>query len=121
MVTKEDIDSRCRYNLVRLRQEAGLSQGDLAKWSGVSHISQLENGTISIGKNVIVRLANALDVDILEFFQPEDGPLEKLDMLTRISKLFRDCSPRGQRLVLRMVKSFLEYERGIKFLSDKSI
>lgn len=120
MITKEDIDKRFRYNLIRLRQEAGLTQGDLAKWSGVSHISQIESGTLSIGKHVIVRLANALDVDILEFFQPEEGFLEKMDMLSVLSRIFRECSPKGQRLVLKLVRTFWEYERGINFLSGQS-
>lgn len=121
VVTKQDIDYRVRYNLIRLRQEAGLSQGDLSKWSGVSHISQIENGTITVGKNIVAKLANALDVDVSEFFQPEDGFIEKMDMLSALSRLFREFSPRGQRLILRMVKSFYEYEKGIKFLSSKSI
>ncbi|MDD2319135.1 MAG: helix-turn-helix transcriptional regulator [Geobacteraceae bacterium] len=121
MVTKEDIDNRIRYNLTRLRMEAGLSQDDLARWSGVKHVSRVEAGTVSVSKNTVARLANALDVDISEFYQPEESFLNKLDALSTLSKLFRECTPKGQRLVLRFVSSFQEYEKGINFLSKKSI
>ncbi|MEA5113060.1 MAG: helix-turn-helix transcriptional regulator [Geobacteraceae bacterium] len=117
MVTKEDIDNRVRYNLIRLRQEVGLSQTELVKWSGIAHIPQIESGASAIGKNVIARLANVLDVDVLEFFQPEEGIIERVDLLSRLSKMFQECTPRGQKVVLRIVKSFREYETGLKFLS----
>jgi transcriptional regulator with XRE-family HTH domain len=121
MVTKEDIDDRFRYNLTRLRMEAGLSQDDLARWAGVKHVSRIEAGTISVAKGTVARLANALDVDISEFYQPEESFLNKLDALSTLSKLFRECTPKGQRLVLYMVRSFQEYEKGIKILPKRSI
>lgn len=121
MVTKKDIDGRVRYNLIRLRLEAGLSQNDLAKWSGVTHIPQIESGAITAGKSSVARLASALDVDVSEFFQPEGNLMEKIDLLSTMSRLFRECSPKAQRLLLRLAMSFYEYEKGQKFLSNKSI
>jgi transcriptional regulator with XRE-family HTH domain len=114
MVTKNDIDSRFRQNLIRLRQKAGLSQKDLAKYSGVTHIAQIESGARAAGNSVMNKLANTLDVDISEFFRPDEEVVEKQAPSETLMELFLSCSPEGQRAILLMVKIFLEYERKTK-------
>jgi len=111
MVTKEDIDSRFRYNLIRLRLAAGLSQTDLARWSGVPHVAQLENGTVMAGKSVMIKLAGALDVDFSEFYRPTGAENRGEEALL---KKFRRCTPQGQQAILKLINVLVEYEKSAK-------
>lgn len=56
--------------LKALRAEAGLTQLDLELQSGISRteISKIENGQINISFMTIVKLADALDLEIVTFF-----------------------------------------------------
>ncbi len=56
--------------LKALRVEAGLTQLDLELQSGISRteISKIENGQINISFMTIVKLADALDLEIVTFF-----------------------------------------------------
>lgn len=108
MVTKEDIDNRFRYNLIRLRQEAGWSQADLARWSGVPHVAQLENGTVTAGKSVVIKLAGTLNVDFSEFYRPAGAENQTEETLLR---RFRRCTTQGQKAVLKMINVLVEYEK----------
>lgn len=57
--------------LKQLRKKKGLSQLDLEIESGINRaeISRIENGLNNIEFLTIVRLANALDIQIHEFFK----------------------------------------------------
>jgi len=57
--------------LKSIRQKKGLTQLDLELESGISRteISRIENGTKNIEFYTIVRLAEALEVSLAEFFQ----------------------------------------------------
>jgi len=56
--------------LKALRAEAGLTQLDLELQSGISRteISKIENGQINISFMTIVKLADALDLEIVTLF-----------------------------------------------------
>lgn len=56
-----------------LRQRAGCTINELAQRSTVaaSTISKIEGGLLSPGYDVIVRLAQGLDVDVAEMFRPQ--------------------------------------------------
>jgi transcriptional regulator with XRE-family HTH domain len=110
-MTKIGIDKRFRANLIRLRMAAGLDQNGLAKRSGVSHIAQIESGARPIGKNVMTKLAKALDVDISEFFTPDNKVTALRDSKLMLLELFTSLSPSGQRLIEEMVVSMLKYEK----------
>lgn len=51
------------------REEAGLTQGQLAEKSGLpqSHISRLENSVHSPSRSTLEKIANALQISVAEF------------------------------------------------------
>jgi transcriptional regulator with XRE-family HTH domain len=59
-------------NLRRVRQASGLSQESLAYEANVnrSYLSKLEKGASYAGLEVIGKLADALNVDAVEFLKP---------------------------------------------------
>ena len=101
------MDKRIRANLIRLRTEACLDQNCLTKKSGVAHIAQIESGARPAGKNTIVKLADALGVDIVEFFRPESWRTgRRLE-----DKLFTDmhsaCSPECRQYLKELLTFIL--------------
>lgn len=65
------------WNVARLRQRMRLSQGELAKITGVldqSYISGLENGKRNPTAIVLVMVAGALDVQVGELFSINGAP-----------------------------------------------
>lgn len=63
---------RIAANLKRLRTERGLSQEKLAELADFhrTYISQLERCVTNISVDGLERVANALEVDVLELFRP---------------------------------------------------
>jgi len=96
--------------LIRLRQEAGFGQNFLAKKSGVSHLSQIETGAKPAGKSTIIKLADALGVDIMEFFRPENWRTGR----RAEDKLFMDmhsaCSPECRQYLKELIAFILSKE-----------
>jgi transcriptional regulator with XRE-family HTH domain len=99
-----ELDRRFSANLSRLREQAGLTQAQLAKkagWKTGSYISQIEGGVRGAGQKAVDTLAKALGVDMSEFFArpPErDGfpgniivPLWRTDQL--LENLKRPSKP----------------------------
>ena len=108
---KCDIDNRIRSNLVRLRGLKNLSQRQLGQLSGVPYIGQIESGHASVGKDVVSRMAKALQVDISEFYRPE----EVSDTIAEITRACSSLSREAQVHVLDVVKSLAVYEARIKW------
>ena len=108
---KCDIDNRIRSNLVRLRGLKNLSQRQLGHLSGVPYIGQIESGHASVGKDVVSRMAKALQVDISEFYRPE----EVSDTIAEITRACSSLSREAQVHVLDVVKSLAVYEARIKW------
>lgn len=63
-------------NVVRFRKERGFSQEALCHASGISrrHMSSIEKGDISVGVDVVERIAETLGVEAWELFK---GPTRK--------------------------------------------
>lgn len=63
---------RIALNIKRLRSEKGLSQEKLAELADFhrTYISQLERCVTNISVDGLERIAQALDVDVLELFRP---------------------------------------------------
>ncbi|MDP3209515.1 MAG: helix-turn-helix transcriptional regulator [Rhodoglobus sp.] len=76
-----ELRHRLGTNVRRLRESAQLSQEELAFRAGmhVTYLSGVENGRRNPSLGIIVRLANALDIDPVELFglsnEPSDQPL----------------------------------------------
>jgi transcriptional regulator with XRE-family HTH domain len=76
-----ELRHRLGTNVRRLRESAQLSQEELAFRAGmhVTYLSGVENGRRNPSLGIIVRLANALEIDPVELFglsnEPSDQPL----------------------------------------------
>lgn len=75
--------------LVRLRADAGMTQKDLAKASGISvpQIGRYEMGTSKPRMTALVKLANALNIDVSELLDADEQP-----EITEISMVAEDNS-----------------------------
>jgi transcriptional regulator with XRE-family HTH domain len=71
VLTRNKVAKKLAKRLRQLREAAGLSQEDLAFKSklGRSYYWRLEQGTINVTLETIVRLCNALNVEIAELFE----------------------------------------------------
>jgi len=83
-----------------------LSQRQLGHLSGVPYIGQIESGHASAGKQVVCRMAEALNVDPSEFYMPEEGP----DTVTEIARACSVLSKNGQSIILTLAKEMAIYE-----------
>ena len=66
-------EPRLRVTLKAVRQEAGLTQAELAERAGVSRktVNTIENGVFTPSVTVALLLAQALDVPLAELFRLE--------------------------------------------------
>ena len=77
MLKSKDIDIIIGKNLKRLRKQNKLTQaklGDLINIDG-NVIAQLEGAIIGMGKDIMTRLCNALNIEPYEFYIKDDTPL----------------------------------------------
>lgn len=109
---KCDIDNRIRKNLIRLRMIFHLSQRELAKLSGIPHIGQIESGHAGVGKQVVCKLAETINVDPSEFYAPETSGNGTVD---KIAEACKGLSGEGQALVLALVNDLAAYEMRLKW------
>lgn len=65
-----------RYNIKRLREEAGLTQQQLADKAGITmnYVAKIESKKMQRGFTIVSlgRIADALGLDIRELFKPVD-------------------------------------------------
>ncbi|PIY06184.1 MAG: transcriptional regulator [Bacteroidetes bacterium CG_4_10_14_3_um_filter_31_20] len=68
-----DIKKKFGKNLKRLRLEKGISQESLALSADLdrTYIPSIEKGVRNVSITVVEKLANALNVSIVEFFKDE--------------------------------------------------
>lgn len=72
-----------RYNIKRLREEAGLTQQQLADKAGITmnYVAKIESKKMQQGFTIVSlgRIADALGLDIRELFKPidEKDPTDK--------------------------------------------
>jgi transcriptional regulator with XRE-family HTH domain len=69
-----NLRERVGLNLQRLRRNRDLSQEKLALLADVDrgYVGKIENAHYSVSVDMIEQLADALEVDPIEFFQPRD-------------------------------------------------
>lgn len=67
-----DVRQRLAANVKRLRKASGLSQEKFALEHGIdrTYISAIERGRRNPTITIVERLANALDVDVMELLRP---------------------------------------------------
>lgn len=109
------IDRRIRANLIRLRLKAGLGQNVLAKASGVAHVDKLEAGTRTAGKVTLMKLAEALDVDVGEFFVSDDWRIGRRVEDNLFADMHTECSPKCRQIIKDLIAYILVNELPKKF------
>ena len=77
-MTEEELQNRVILNIKKLRKEKGLSQEKLADAADLSRqmMNDIEGKRRFLTKGTMVKLANALECDVHEFFIPtsEESP-----------------------------------------------
>ena len=105
----------------QVRQERGLSQGDLENRTGLlrCYLSRVENGHTEPSLQTLARLASALEIPLAGFFEPLDGEAaapaaaapagaqlspEERAFLTQMRECAANLSPSGRQQVLQLAK-----------------
>lgn len=103
----------------KIRKEKGLSIMDLKEKTGLSKstISDLENDKSSPTIDTLQKIANALSVDIKEFFEKKlENQTELIDDLVEefpegvyvLRRASKKLSPEAKKQMIRIMKAFLE-------------
>lgn len=77
MTCEQSVGNRVRLRIARqvkgLRTAAGLTQEQLAHRSGIAprHLQKIESGGVNVTVDTLVKVANALAVDVQRFFAGE--------------------------------------------------
>jgi transcriptional regulator with XRE-family HTH domain len=110
-----EISAVFAQNLLRFRKAKGLSQRELGSMIGLSHrmISYYEGKPGSIPINKLDQLAEALEVNVVNFFSTDDQPsLKHLDVrwLKKMNEL-RQLPEAEQKEIARHITSTFEKVR----------
>ena len=104
----------------RMRQDKGLSQGEMQKRTGIlrSYLSRVENGHTVPSFTTLQRLAAAMGVALADFFPSEGGPLDgpvvadsAADYLREIKGYLPLLTPQQRQELLEMVKGMTKVHR----------
>jgi transcriptional regulator with XRE-family HTH domain len=108
-----DVPTRLADHIRQLRLETGLTQAELAARAGVTveTVARLERvlrGRSSANSNpsleTLVRLAQALGVEVAELLSEPSRPKQRED---RISMILRTANPATRRRVLRVAEALV--------------
>lgn len=108
---KCDIDKRIRDNIIRLRQDRNLSQREFGALTGIPHIAQIETGRAGVGKLVVCKMAQALDIDVSEFYVDT----YQTDPVKEIARVCSSLTRESQQYVLDTVKGLAVLEQKLKW------
>lgn len=99
------------------RQQKGMSQGDIEKRTGLlrCYLSRVENGHTVPSLDTLKKIADALDLQLAEFFAEESETkeifglnlnAEEIRFLTQVQRYSANLSESDRRLLLAMVRKF---------------
>jgi transcriptional regulator with XRE-family HTH domain len=105
--------------LREIRDERHLTQQDMASRAGVprTYISRIENARLLPGPVMLRRIANALDVTILDLLPQNTGgsPIEGDAYWAALSQVFLELRTQDMVLVLEHVRAFAVNPQGHAF------
>ena len=106
-MTESDLRTMFGENLKRYRTNKGLSQAKLAEILDISpnFISDLETGKRWLSSDTLINIANALGVDVYEFFRP------KQKQTSEITAFIQDYSEKAALVASEAVIRSLELLR----------
>ena len=115
LATKEGLETIAQ-RLVRLRKDAGLSQAQMAERLGISQpvVSDYERGAARLHGELILKVAEILNVSADETFRTRNGQAERRRATGKVQQLFEDVSnlPRRQQdKVVEFVSAFVRQQR----------
>jgi transcriptional regulator with XRE-family HTH domain len=89
----------------RLRKQAGLSQEELGKRSGMDYkyVGEVERGMRNITLRNVERLCRALDAEPYELFLFTFKP----DIVRRLNSILRHVDPHAQMLLVPLLRSLM--------------
>jgi transcriptional regulator with XRE-family HTH domain len=101
------------------RLQKGMSQGDIEKRTGLlrCYLSRVENGHTVPSLETLQKIANALDLQLAEFFSDETVSREmsslrlseeEIRFLTQIQRYSSRLSENDRKLLLAMVRKFAQ-------------
>ena len=93
-----DLDKLIAKNLRRIRNERGLTQEELGELAGGvegTYLSQVENNLTGLGKDVMLRICNALNIQPYKFYIDKDTPLIQNKNEQEIIHIFREAKDLG--------------------------
>lgn len=101
-------------NIHNLRRRAGLHQGELANLVGVSsqYISQVERAKKQINLDVLVRIANALNVDINSILGC-NVKVKNLALDENMAELMAVATPDQKRLCVKLCELVVYYSNDV--------
>lgn len=95
-------------NVKRYRESRGISVGTLAEEAGVSisHINNIESASTHASAEVLVRIANALEVplDIL-LCDSLKGEANRMARIMEYYKVLEDCDEDEMRIIMRTLET----------------
>jgi transcriptional regulator with XRE-family HTH domain len=93
-----------------IRKEKGLTLADLAEQVGVStpHMSEVERGVKNLNNHLLIRIAEALDVEPSDLITSEES-----DQLKRLTRQFSRLEPEDQDRVRSFVAALMQSNAGL--------
>jgi transcriptional regulator with XRE-family HTH domain len=106
-----DLRNLLSVNIKRFRQRKGWSQAKLAEKMVIStnYLSDIETGRGWVSPLSLVKLANALEIDVFELFRPQEAV--PADIINTVNKCLEDFS---SSLRLSFDKSITDSMKKIK-------
>jgi transcriptional regulator with XRE-family HTH domain len=117
-----DIDIRIGKNLKRLREVRTVSQQKLADMINTpqARLSAYENGREGMGKDIMARICNALNVELYEFYVNEKTPVVHDPQERRVLQKLKEARDLG---IYDVMMEYAEYliEKHRKTQKDQKI
>jgi transcriptional regulator with XRE-family HTH domain len=90
-----------------LRKAQGLTQQELGEKADMNYkfIGEIERGNQNPSIKVLLKIADALDIELLELFWNKDEFANRKDMLSSISKIVAKMPDESLQTVIRILRS----------------
>ncbi|MBF0330266.1 MAG: helix-turn-helix transcriptional regulator [Nitrospirae bacterium] len=116
-----DIDKLIGTNLKRIRKAKGLSQKQLAEliktpWT---RLSAYETGREGMGKDIMLRICEALNIKPYEFYIENDTPIVSSAEERRCILITREAKEKGLQHIINESLSYAEF-RMVSAKNEKS-
>jgi transcriptional regulator with XRE-family HTH domain len=104
----EDLAVTLGKRIRQLRRKHGFTQETLAEVVGTSqgHLGKIERGEVQVGTELLQKIADALVVDIVHFFQGRNDP-SRDEVMQKTILMINSASDRDLYLIYKIVDSII--------------